>query len=349
MARLTRDEMRGKAQTVLGLIDPAELGSTLMHEHLIWNITPPPLRSDPPPPAAMDLHQWWDLSVSEVKNWSNTTQLDVGVATRAAAEVVQKGGRTIVELTIGGLMPNPEGLAQVSRDSGAQIVMGCGHYVHDYQDPANEHRGVEELAQEMVDQIQLGAWGTDVRAGLLGEIGCQWPWTDLEKKMLHAACLAQQETGAALTIHPARHQDHPWMLVEFLREYGANLSRTIIDHIDRTIFDDDRLFRLADAGVILEWDLFGQESCYYAPNIDIDMPNDAQRLRDIRKIIDRGQGDQIVISHDICHTVQMTEHGGWGYAHIYKKVLPLARRRGFTEAELDQIMVHTPRRLLTFI
>ena len=32
MARLTRDEMRGKAQTVLGLLDPAELGSTLMHE-----------------------------------------------------------------------------------------------------------------------------------------------------------------------------------------------------------------------------------------------------------------------------------------------------------------------------
>ena len=348
MARLTRDEMRGKAQTVLGLIDPAALGSTLMHEHLIWNITPPALRDDPPPEHDLDLSQWWDLQTRTIKDWRNTTQRDVGAATRAAAEVVEKGGRTIVELTIGGLMPNPEGLARASRDSGARIVMGCGYYVHDYQDPANADRGLEELAQEMVDQIQLGAWGTNVRAGLLGEIGCQWPWTDLEKKMLAAACLAQEETGAALTIHPARHEDHPWMLVEFLREHGADLGRTIIDHIDRTIFDDDRLFRLADAGVILEWDLFGQESCYYAP-ADIDMPNDAQRLRDIRKIIDRGHGDQIVISHDICHVVQMTEWGGHGYAHIYKKVLPLARRRGFTEAELSAIMVETPRRLLTFI
>lgn len=41
MARLTRDAMRGKAQTVLGLLDPAALGTTLMHEHLIWNVTPP--------------------------------------------------------------------------------------------------------------------------------------------------------------------------------------------------------------------------------------------------------------------------------------------------------------------
>lgn len=82
------------------------------------------------------------------------------------------------------------------------------------------------------------------------------PWTDLEKRVLAAAIIAQQESGAALTIHPARHQDHPWMRVESLQEHGADLSRTIIDHIDRTIFDDDRLFRLADSDVVLELDLF---------------------------------------------------------------------------------------------
>ena len=31
MTRLTRDALRGRAQTVLGVIDPAELGPTLMH------------------------------------------------------------------------------------------------------------------------------------------------------------------------------------------------------------------------------------------------------------------------------------------------------------------------------
>lgn len=347
MARLTRDEMRGKAQTVLGLIDPAELGSTLMHEHLIWNLTPPAQRTAGPWPE-LDLGQWWALANGMVRSERNTTQRDPAAASRAVAEVVAHGGRTIVELTIGGICPDPEGLAQAARETGAHIVMGCGHYVHDYQDPANEHRSVDELAQEMIDQVQLGAWGTQVRAGLVGEIGCQWPWTDLEKKCLAAAVVAQQETGAALTIHPARNQDHPWMLVEFLRAHGADLSRTIIDHIDRTIFDDDRLFRLADAGVVLEWDLFGQEGTNYALN-DIDMPNDGQRIRDIRRVLDRGHGGQVVISHDICHIVQMTEWGGHGYAHIYKQVLPRMLRRGFTQAEIDDIMVATPRRLLTFI
>ena len=138
------------------------------------------------------------------------------------------------------------------------------------------------------------------------------------------------------------------MLVEFLRAHGADLSRTIIDHIDRTIFDDDRLFRLADAGVVLEWDLFGQEGTNYGPN-DIDMPNDGKRIKDIRRVLDRGHKGQVVISHDICHVVQMTEWGGHGYAHIYKQVLPRMLRRGFTQDEIDEIMVGTPRRLLTFV
>lgn len=345
-ARLTRDEMRGKAQTVLGLIDPADLGSTLMHEHLLWNLTPRALRRDVS--GGPDPLQWWDLLNAAATDVRNTTQRDRGVASRAVAEMVGRGGRTVVELTIGGLEPDPEGLALVARDTGAHIVMGCGHYVHDYQDPANAGRTVDSFAREMIAQVQEGAWGTDVRAGIVGEIGCQWPWTDLERTVLAGAVIAQQETGAALTIHPARHQDHPWMLVEFLRTHGADLSRTIIDHIDRTIFDDNRLFRLADAGVVLEWDLFGQENTYYG-HADIDMPNDGMRLKAIRRTIDRGHLGQIVISHDICHLIQMTEWGGHGYAHIHKKVLPHMAKRGFGQAEIDAIMVENPRRLLTFV
>lgn len=45
-ARLTRDELRGKAQTVRGLVNPGELGATLMHEHLLWDIRTPAMRAD---------------------------------------------------------------------------------------------------------------------------------------------------------------------------------------------------------------------------------------------------------------------------------------------------------------
>ena len=38
-----------------------------------------------------------------------------------------------------------------------------------------------------------------------------------------------------------------------------------------------------------------------------------------------------------------------GYQHIFANVLPLMRRRGFSEAEIEQIMVGNPARLLAFV
>ena len=105
----------------------------------------------------------------------------------------QAGGKTIVELTVGGLKPDPEGLIGISKATDTHIVMGCGHYVDEYQDPANRERSVDDFATEMVGQIYEGAfWGSDARAGLIGEIGCQSPWTDLEKRVMEGALIAQK-------------------------------------------------------------------------------------------------------------------------------------------------------------
>jgi hypothetical protein len=71
-------------------------------------------------------------------------------------------------------------------------------------------------------------------------------------------------------------------------------------------------------------------------------------LRWIRRLIDRGHLDQIVISHDICYRSRLMRFGGHGYGHIFENVLPLMRRRGFTEAEIERMTVGTPQRLLTF-
>jgi len=345
---VTRDELRGKAQTVLGVVEPAVLGSTLMHEHLLWSIVPPSQKNEGPGPA-IELGSYWEMMSSLIRAPNNLENKSIPIAVEAVAEAVDAGCNTIVELSIGGLEPDPVGLQEVSRQTGCHIVMGCGHYVDEYQDPANHARSIDSFATEMVAQVQEGLWGTDVRAGLIGEIGCQNPWTDLERRVMAGAIIAQQHTGAALTIHPGRRQDQPQEVMDFVKAHGGDASRTIMDHIDRTISDEDALFQLADTGCILEWDLFGQETSLYMPNIDQDMPNDAGRLRDIRKLIARGHLHQIVISHDICHRAHMTRFGGWGYAHIHKRVLPLMRRRGFSEAEISAILVDTPRRMLTFV
>ena len=124
--------------------------------------------------------------------------------------------------------------------------------------------------------LTVGVGETGVRAGFIGEIGTTWPWTDNERKVVRAAVLAQRETGAPLMIHPGRHERLPLEIVEFIRREGADLGRTIMCHIERTIVDPAVLLELAATGVYLEYDLFGLETSYYPYNPTFDMPNDAR-------------------------------------------------------------------------
>ena len=57
----------------------------------------------------------------------------------------------------------------------------------------------------------------------------------------------------------------------------------------------------------------------------------------------------MLISHDICGLTRLIKFGGHGYGHIFRNILPMMRRRGFTQAEIDAILVDNPRRLLAFV
>ncbi|MGQ3031325.1 MAG: phosphotriesterase family protein, partial [Ferrovibrionaceae bacterium] len=268
--------LRGKVQTVTGLIDPSEVGPALMHEHLIIDLHSPGLqsrfRAEDVTDEEIDLCNCFKARYGQVYNRLNFRLDQQDIAIAELREMIAAGGRTVVELTTGGLKPDPMALVAIAQGSGAHVVMGCGHYVHAYQDPRNADRTVEDFAAEMIAQITVGAWGTEVCAGIIGEIGCQSPWTDQEQRVMRGALIAQTETGAALNVHPGRHEDQPRQVADFVRAAGNPVERLIISHVDRTIFDDDRLLRLADTGCVIEFDLFGWESNYF-PNPDIDLPN----------------------------------------------------------------------------
>jgi len=329
----------GRIQTVRGLIEPGELGPTLMHEHVVTDYTPPAQRDQPEVEITLENH--FELSYHWVRHPGMRRLSDREVATREMQWMVQSGGCAVVDVSTRGMVLFPERLRDVSERSGAEIIMGCGRYYDD--------DGFLTLAKEFITEIREGVDGTSVKAGIIGEIGCSCPWTDAEKRSMRAAVIAQQETGAALTIHPGRgDSDAAFEIVAFIKEAGADLSRTIIDHIERRLADTDAVLRLADAGVVLEFDMFGQETSHFAATgKPFDLSGDAARLTWMRALIEGGHADQIVISHDICQKPRLQSFGGHGYSHIYRNVIPMMHQRGYTEREIETILVDTPRRLLT--
>lgn len=270
---------------------------------------------------------------------------DEAIAIREANLFRKAGGGTIVDATNPDLSRDPEALARISRTTGLHIVMGSGRYLGSQHPPDMDSRTEEELTAEIVADVTDGADGTTIRSGIIGEIGTEYPITDSERKALRAAVRAQRITGAALSIHPGRDPAAPFAVMDVVREAGGDPARTIVGHLDRTLFDREAMRRLGATGCYLEFDLFGQESSFYqyAP---IDMPNDATRVDHLIWLSEQGFADRLLISQDICRRTCLVTWGGWGYAHILEHVVPLMERKGMSEAWIDRLLVTNPARIL---
>lgn len=346
-------ERTGKVQTVLGLVEPAALGHTQTHEHLLIDLAP---RTNEPLPASLmgraaepprlENYSWmrrhWNLNHDNHRLTSETDAIDEMLRYRAA------GGGALVDATSIGIARDPVGLARIARATGVHIIMGAGYYLASYQPPEVEAAAEAQLAERIVRDVVEGVDGTGIRSGIIGEIGLSWPVHPNEAKALRAAARAQQVTGAALLIHPGRGEPAPLDAMRRVVDAGGDPARTIMSHIDRTLFRLDDMVELARTGCYVELDLFGQESSYY-PLAPIDMPNDATRVTYLIGLIEAGYRDKLVIAQDICKKVNTTRYGGEGYSHILENVVPLMRRKGMTQADMDAILVHNPARILAFV
>lgn len=333
--------------TVLGPVAPRALGRTLMHEHLICDLTPPARRGMPEPEVDITLENIFDMNCRPGDYRGNYRLHDVARSVREMELFTAAGGGTIVEMTTAGIMPDLPALAEISRRSGVHVVAGAGYYTEAYLDAGTLALPVEALAETMIAEIREGARGTSIRCGIIGEIGCSWPLTPFERRSLEAGARAQRATGAAITIHPGRHPQAPHEILDLLDHAGADLARVVIDHMDRTYRTDaEAVVALARRGCVVEYDFFGIETSANWMGV-ADLPNDWMRLRAIRRLFDAGFASQVVISQDICTRSRLQSLGGHGYAHIMRNVVPLMRDRGFTQEEIDMMLIETPRRLLT--
>jgi len=345
--------LAGQAQTVLGPIAGEAMGITLPHEHLLIDFEV--MFREPATGAERGLSRQ-PVSLANLgwvrhhfsSNLDNLQLRDETVARDEALLFKHAGGQTFVDPTNRGLARDPLALARVARATGLNIIMGSGYYVAAAHPPGMDARTVDDIARELVTDLTVGVDGTGVRAGFIGEIGTTWPWTDNEKKVVRAAVAAQRETGAVLMIHPGRHERLPLAIVDFVRKEGADLERTIMCHIERTIADRGVLLELAATGVRLEYDLFGLETSYYPYNPAFDMPNDGERMRQILFLIERGHLAQLLMSHDIAYKHCLTKWGGFGYHHLLVNVIPRLRDRGADDRTIQTLLVDNPRRAFTY-
>ena len=355
---MTKTEMVGKAQTVLGPIDANSLGVTLTHEHLLLDATflfVEPTEANEKvlahQPVCLENLSW--VLHHLFSNLDNLRLDDEQTAINDLMLFKRAGGNTIVEPSIRGLSGNPLGLVRVSQATGVNVIMATGYYISMTYPPTLAAMTEEEVADELVRDITAGIDGTGVRAGFLkGAYGGAGPFStgieDSDRKVMRALALAQRRTGAAIGIHTLR-KDLVAEIIEILSEAGADLNRIILIHADRWGPDPLIFPKLLQAGCYVEFDGFGTAELGLVPAEGFDYQiNDAQRCDLIIRLITQGYLKRILVSQDIFLKNRYQSYGGAGYAHILLNAVPLMRHKGISEEQIHTILVENPKRILAF-
>lgn len=334
-------------QTVLGPIDPGDLGVTSMHEHLRMDSTPllavHGYQASPP--------RTWDAATAAEARWNpgvhpdNYRLTDLEAAVEELAPFSAAGGRTVVELTPASLGRDPEAVRDIAERSGIHVVLGAGQYLEPVHDPWVVGATEWEIADRLVAEVRDGIAGSDVRPGVFGEIGTSHPVRAGEIRVLRAVAAAATETGLAISVHlhPWGHEGH--VVVNALVGSGADPRRIILGHLTTAIDRPDELRALADRGVTLGFDLFGFDHSLLGPGRW--PPSDHDVIATIAALISDGYADRIVVGQDVGVRTRLRRWGGWGYAHLLEHVVPSMRAIGIGEGAIEAMLVSNPRRLLS--
>ncbi|XP_014787151.1 phosphotriesterase-related protein [Octopus bimaculoides] len=346
---------KGMIQTVLGHIRPEALGRTLCHEHLHIDSGPLGIATDPCSHHHSKIN---DPIVMKNLGWIrqypyyHKPNLSIVDESEAVIEEMKyykaNGGSSIVDNTVIGLNPNVEFLKKVSEQSGVNIIAGTGFYVDITHSDETRKTPSEKLASIMEHDIISGVGTSGIHCGVIGEIGCSWPLTDSERKVLRAAGMTQEHTGCPIIIHPGRNPKAPAEILRILTEAGAKADQIVISHLDRTLLDKESILEFAEMKSYCEFDLFGIETSHYQQEENIDMPSDAQRIERIGWLIDAGFQDKITISHDIHTKHRLMKYGGHGFSHILLNIVPMMKTRQISEDVINKILIENPKKWLAF-
>lgn len=348
------DEPIGRIRTVTGAIEPAALGRTSIHEHLLTildGVAFRPVDTDEGrafAEAAVTLATRWWVRQQWVSVRDNLRLTDESTAIAEVARFAAVGGGAIADPTTDGIGRDPDALARISRATGVQVVMGAGYYVHGSHPGWIESAGEAAIADEIVGDLMEGLGQDRIRAGFIGEIGCSWPMTPRERRVLRAAGLAQRASGAPLMVHPGRDPAAPDEILAVLDDIGADLERTTICHLERTVAGADQLLELGRRGVWLSLDCFGLETAFYPLNPRVVMPNDGGRLALAETVIAAGLGGRLLLAQDVCQKHRLAAFGGHGYDHLLRDVVPMLVARGQPPAVADALVKANPARFLAW-
>lgn len=250
-------------------------------------------------------------------------------------ELYQYGVRNILEVTNMGMGRNVDYIKRVADATGINIILSAGFYKEPFLPEWVYKKTTEELAQLVEGELTEGIEDTGMKASVIGEFGTSKDeMKPMEKMIFDAMALAAVRTGAPVTTHTTLGT-MGLKQAEYLMEKGVRPEKIIIGHMDLSK-DTGKILELLKTGVNIGFDTIGKLN--YCPDIF--------RVEALKEIDRQGMLSQVVLSMDITRKSHLKSRGGIGYGYLFESFLPLLRKQGFSEDQIDMLLIYNPRRIL---
>ena len=302
--------------TVSGAVDTADLGFTLMHEHIL--VQCPGVKENFP---VMDRRK------------------EIEKAVQKLADVQARGVRTLVDLTPADWRDIPF-VKEVVAGSGMQVIVATGIYwevPHYFQTLST--RTPDHIAGLFVKDIEEGIMDTGVRAGIIKCATDETGVTEDVERILRASAKAHRATGVPISTHTHAASQVGLKQQDIFESEGVDLSRTIVGHSGDS--DDlGYLRKLMDRGSYIGMDRFG---------LDQFLPTD-KRVATIKALCDQGYAGKMVLSHDAACYFDWAPAElipavvpNWHFNYIPDVIIPALRNAGVSEEQVHAMTVDNPR------
>jgi phosphotriesterase-related protein len=312
--------------TARGAIDTADLGVTLMHEH-VFILSP-------------------DITANYPEVWGDEAQREADAITRLN-ELKSRGVDSIVDLTVIGMGRYIPRVARVAAATEINIVVATGVYTYNdvpmffhFTGPGGALGDSEPMVDMFVRDIEHGIADTGVKAGILKCATDEPGVTPGVERVLRAVAKAHRLTGVPISTHTHAATRRGLEQQRIFAEEGVDLSRVVIGHSGDTT-DLGYLEELIGNGSYIGMDRFG---------VDVFLPFE-DRVNTVAQMCERGHADKMVLSHDAaCFMDWVPEEllpalPNWHYLHIHNDVIPALKDRGVTDEQLTTMLVDNPRRI----
>ena len=105
---------------------------------------------------------------------------------------------------------------------------------------------------------------------------------------------------------------HGHRVLDLVEAEGADLRHTVLCHMNPSHDDVAYQTSLAERGAFIEYDMIGMD--YWYADQAVQCPSDEENARAIRRLVDLGHGDRVLLSQDVFLKMMLTRYGGFGYA-----------------------------------